>query len=60
MPHQGEEICVLYVTDEPRSTLVLLTGVRIATGGEKEPCPPEQVTLAESIYGSYLAARDSY
>lgn len=57
VPHQGEEICVIYATDEPRPTLVLLTGTRISSSPETEPCPPELVTLAESIYGSYLAAR---
>jgi hypothetical protein len=57
VPHHDREICVVYVVDEQRSALVLLTGATTPAVSEAEPCAPEQVALAESIYGSYLAGR---
>jgi hypothetical protein len=53
VPHQGRDICVLYISDDWRSTLVLLTGG--AAGRGEEFCSPEQVSVAEAIYGTYLA-----
>src|SRR5215210_3503275 len=41
VPHPGREMCVLYISQEPRLTLVLLTGT--TTAGGDDICPPEQV-----------------
>ena len=56
VPHLDQRICVLYISAEPESRLVLLTGTTTGTGDAV--CPPEQVELADSIYGHYLARRE--
>ena len=53
VPHQDRQICVLYIPDDRRSRLVLLTGT--TTGTEGEVCPPEDVDRADVIYGEFLA-----
>jgi hypothetical protein len=55
VPHQGRSLCVLYIPDEKRAALVLLTGT--TTGGPDERCPPDQVSLAAVIYRDYLTHR---
>lgn len=55
VPHQGREICILYIPDEWRTALVLLTGSTAEAGAEA--CSPEQIELADAIYGNYLARR---
>jgi len=55
VPHQGHSLCVLYISDEQRAALMLLTGTR--TGTQEEPCPPEHVEIADLIYGDYLRRR---
>ena len=58
IPHQDRTICVLYISDELRPALVLLTG---ATAPPGQPvCPPEQVAAAEVIYGTYLVRRRAH
>jgi hypothetical protein len=54
VPHQDRKICVLYISDEVRCALVLLTGTALT---RDEECPPEQVVVAEVIYGKYLERR---
>ena len=58
VPHQGREICVLYVSDEGRSALVLLTGS--TAGTSDDTCPPEQVQIADAIYANYRARRNPH
>ena len=53
VPVRQEMLCVLYLADEWRQTLVLLAG---ATGGE-DACPPEQAGEADIIYQSYVRLR---
>ena len=55
VPHQGRFLCVLYIPDEERAALMLLTGT--TTGTQEEPCPPEHVELADLIYRDYLTRR---
>jgi hypothetical protein len=57
VPHLNRAICVLYVSDEQRAIVVLLTGT-LAHAGDYV-CPPEQVAAAEVIYGTYLARRSN-
>lgn len=57
VPHQGRQICVLYISEESRSRLVLLTGA--TTGSDDQVCPPEDVARADVIYGHYLATREN-
>jgi hypothetical protein len=56
VPHQSRFLCVLYIPDEKRAALILLTGT--TTGTQAEPCPPEHVELADLIYGDYITRRD--
>lgn len=56
VPHGERIICVLYINDRVRQTLVLLTGS--TAGSAEEVCPPDQITLADGIYGTYLRRRD--
>lgn len=53
VPHAFTEICVLYVVNQLRSTLLLLIGITAEPG--QDPCPPEHVQIAESIYRTHLA-----
>ena len=53
VPHHGPALCVLYVPDEERATVLLLTGR--TPEHRKNPCPPEHVELADLIYRDYLA-----
>jgi hypothetical protein len=53
VPHQGRQICVLYISDDRSSRLVLLTGS--TRGSDDVVCPPEEVERADSIYERYLA-----
>ena len=55
VPHQEHVICVLYVIDEWREALVLLTGT--TAGAVDEVCPPDSIARADHIYGSYLTRR---
>ena len=55
VPHQDQVICVLYIIDEWRAALVLLTGT--TAGNEDEVCPPDSIALADTIYGAYLTTR---
>ena len=53
VPFGEETLCVLYLADEWRQTLVLLAGAI----GDEEACPPEQAGEAEVIYQSYVQLR---
>jgi hypothetical protein len=57
VPHHDGQICVLYISDEPNSRLVLLTGTTKRT--DEEVCPPEDVARADFIYNRYVAGRRS-
>jgi hypothetical protein len=57
VPHHGGQICVLYISDEPRSRLVLLTGT--TTRIDEEVCPPKDIERADFIYNRYVAGRRS-
>ena len=56
VPHRAGAICVLYASDEQRSTMVLLLGSALEAGSEGL-CTPEQVREADLIYAAYLARR---
>jgi hypothetical protein len=53
VPHTGRTICVFYVPDEGRSTVVLLMGD--TEGTAEQPCSPAMIARAESIYSGYLS-----
>ena len=55
VPHSTRQICVLYVADEWRSTVVLLTGTTSQSDGAV--CPPGEIEVADVIYAEYLARR---
>lgn len=55
VPHRDHVICVIYVCDESRIALVLLTGA--TTGTEDEACPPHEIEAADSIYNTYLSTQ---
>ena len=57
VPHQGEDLCVLYVPMPARSAVVLLTGTTMAT--DDRNCPQDAVMLADLIYEGYLEQRGS-
>jgi hypothetical protein len=57
VPHQDRQICVLYIPDERRTRLVLLTGT--TSGAGSETCPPEDVARADVIYGEVLARSEA-
>jgi hypothetical protein len=55
VPHERRYICVLYIADESRTAVVLLTGT--TTGSADDPCPPEDIERADSVYDGYLVFR---
>lgn len=55
VPHQAQQICVLYVVEDARAALVLLTGT--TAGTIEEACPPDHVALAETVYERYVTRR---
>ena len=52
VPHANHVLCVLYICDEGRQTLVLLTG---SYGEPDGGCAVEQVAGADAVYRAYLA-----
>jgi hypothetical protein len=57
VPHNSRQICVLYVSDDWRTTLILLTGS--TAGAEGAICPPATIESADLIYTEYLAKRSN-
>jgi hypothetical protein len=55
VPHHDQQICVLYISDEPGSRLVLLMGT--TRGTDDEVCPPDDIEHADRIYKRYVAGR---
>ena len=53
VPFRDELLCVLYVADEWREAVVLLSGAT----GEGNVCPPDQAGQADVIYQSYVQLR---
>jgi hypothetical protein len=53
VPHDERQLCVLYICDDGRNSLVLLTGDYGAPDGE---CALEQVVGADAVYRAYLTA----
>ncbi len=53
VPHDGRQICVLYISDEQRSCLVLLAGTTAETADSI--CPPDVIARADASYARYLA-----
>jgi len=52
VPHQERDICVLFVSSDLHSTLVLLLGS--AASDRAELCPAEVIERADGIYSRYL------
>lgn len=55
VPHQGRQICVLYLSDTAPLTVVLLSGT--TAGSVDEPCPPEHLDEGATIFQKYLRRR---
>ena len=55
VPHQGRQICILYIAEEITSRLVLLTGS--TPGTDDEVCPTADIVRADVVYGDYVAGR---
>jgi hypothetical protein len=55
VPHDDQVICVLFVLDQPRAAVVLLSGS--IAGTEDEVCPPDEIETAATIYTKHLTGR---
>ena len=55
VPHHDQQICVLYISDESGSRLILLMGT--TRGTDDEVCPPDDIAHADFLYKRYVAGR---